>query len=67
MKRAASCANFARPRLGILLPSGEVKAFLYYGLNTLEWLYWKDFHCLVNSRLNEWHAVPLTAEREPNC
>ena len=37
----------------------ELKAVIYYGLNTLEWLYWKDFHCLVNSRLNEWHVVPL--------
>ena len=37
----------------------EVKAFLYYGLNTLEWLFWKDFHCLANGRLNEWHLVPL--------
>ena len=37
----------------------EVKAILYYGLNTLEWLFWKDFRCLAGGRLNEWHAVTL--------
>jgi linoleoyl-CoA desaturase len=37
----------------------EIKAVLYYGLNTLEWLFWKDFHCLANGRLNERHAVRL--------
>lgn len=37
----------------------EVKALLYYGLNTLEWLFWKDFRCLAGGRLNEWHAVTL--------
>src|SRR6185369_7374423 len=37
----------------------EMKAVLYYGLNTLEWLFWKDFRYLVDGRLNEWHAVPL--------
>ena len=36
-----------------------MKAVLYYGLNTLEWLFWKDFRYLVDGRLNEWHAVPL--------
>lgn len=37
----------------------EVRAFLFYGLNTLEWLFWKDFCCLIGSRLNKWHAVTL--------
>lgn len=37
----------------------EVKALLYYGLNTLEWLFWKDFRCLAGGRLNEWHPVKL--------
>ena len=37
----------------------EMKAVLYYGLNTLEWLFWKDFRCLANGRLNEWHVAPL--------
>lgn len=37
----------------------EMKAILYYGLNTLEWLFWKDFRCLASGHLNEWHAVPL--------
>lgn len=36
-----------------------MKAVLYYGLNTLEWLFWKDFRCLANGRLNEWHVAPL--------
>lgn len=37
----------------------EVKAFLYYGLNSLEWVFWKDFHCLAHGRLNEWQAISL--------
>lgn len=37
----------------------ELKAILYYGLNTLEWLFWKDFLCLARSRLNEQHPVHL--------
>ncbi len=37
----------------------EVKALLYYGLNSLEWVLWKDFHCLARGRLNDWHAVSL--------
>jgi len=36
-----------------------VKAILYYGLNTVEWLFWKDFVCLARGRLNEWHPVTL--------
>lgn len=41
----------------------ELKAILYYALNTLEWLFWKDFHCLVSGRLNEWHALRLGARQ----
>lgn len=37
----------------------ELKAVLYYGLNTLEWLFWKDFHCLAHGRLNASHAISL--------
>lgn len=37
----------------------EVRAFFLYGLNTLEWLFLKDFSCLIGSRLNHWHAVKL--------
>ena len=37
----------------------ELQALLYYSLNTLEWLFWKDFLCLVRGRLNEWHSVHL--------
>jgi linoleoyl-CoA desaturase len=37
----------------------EFKALLYYGLNTVEWLFWKDFHCLVRGRLNDQHALVL--------
>lgn len=37
----------------------EVKAILYYGLNSLEWAFWKDFHCLAHGRLNEWQPVSL--------
>ncbi|MGI8611482.1 MAG: acyl-CoA desaturase [Sphingomicrobium sp.] len=40
----------------------EVKALLYYGLNSLEWVFWKDFLCLARGRLNEWHAVSLDRE-----
>lgn len=39
----------------------EVKALLYYGLNTVEWLFWKDFHCLASGRLNKWHPMRLSA------
>jgi linoleoyl-CoA desaturase len=37
----------------------EIKAPLYYALNTLEWLFWKDFRCLVTGRLNDRHRVEL--------
>lgn len=37
----------------------QVKALLYYGLNSLEWVFWKDFLCLARGRLNDWHAVRL--------
>lgn len=38
----------------------ELKAFLFYSLNTLEWLFWKDFKCLARGRLNDWHPLELT-------
>jgi linoleoyl-CoA desaturase len=38
----------------------EVKAVLYYGLNTLEWLFWKDFRCLATGSLNQWHTLSLS-------
>jgi linoleoyl-CoA desaturase len=28
-------------------------------LNTIEWLFWKDFRCLATGRLNEWQAFKL--------
>jgi linoleoyl-CoA desaturase len=37
----------------------ELRALLYYGLNTVEWLFWKDFDCLAHRRLNQWHPVKL--------
>jgi linoleoyl-CoA desaturase len=37
----------------------EMKALFYYGLNSLEWVFWKDFQCLARGRLNEWQAVSL--------
>ncbi|CAA9504474.1 MAG: Linoleoyl-CoA desaturase [uncultured Sphingomonas sp.] len=37
----------------------EVKALLWYGLNSLEWVFWKDFHCLALGRLNAWHPLEL--------
>jgi linoleoyl-CoA desaturase len=37
----------------------EAKAVLYYGLNTIEWLYWKDLRCLFGGRLNQWHPLEL--------
>ena len=37
----------------------EMKALLYYGLNTVEWLFWKDFRCLAGGRLNQWHPLEL--------
>ena len=40
----------------------EVKAILYYGLNTLEWLFWKDVRCLIGGRLNPWHTVALSRQ-----
>jgi linoleoyl-CoA desaturase len=40
----------------------ELKALLYYSLNTLEWLFWKDFRCLARGRLNDWHAVSLNRD-----
>lgn len=40
----------------------EVKALFYYGLNSLEWVFLKDFQCLARGRLNEWHAVELSKQ-----
>ena len=37
----------------------ELKALLYYGLNTVEWLFWKDLRCMFAGRLNTWHALEL--------
>lgn len=37
----------------------EIKAPFYYALNTVEWLFWKDFRCLVSGRLNHLHPVEL--------
>ena len=37
----------------------ELKALLYYGLNTVEWIFWKDLRCLLGDRLNKWHALEL--------
>ena len=41
----------------------ELKALLYYGLNTVEWLFWKDFRCLLRGGLNEWHACELSKQQ----
>ena len=41
----------------------EVKALLYYGLNTVEWVFWKDFYCLATGRLNEWQDFKLDARQ----
>jgi len=37
----------------------EFKALLYYGLNTIEWLFWKDFRSLACGRLNKWHSLEM--------
>lgn len=37
----------------------EIKAVLYYGLNSLEWVLWKDFHCLAKGRMNEFQPLVL--------
>lgn len=42
----------------------EVKALLYYGLNSLEWVFLKDFQCLARGRLNEWQAVSLSRREQ---
>jgi len=42
----------------------EYKVLLYYGLNTLEWLFWKDFRCLASGRLNAWHPVRLSRSEQ---
>jgi linoleoyl-CoA desaturase len=38
----------------------ELKAILFYGFNTIEWLFWRDFCCFARARLNKWHAVELS-------
>ena len=40
----------------------QLKALFYYGLNSLEWVFWKDFLCLARGRLNELHAVRMTRQ-----
>jgi linoleoyl-CoA desaturase len=40
----------------------EIKALFYYGLNSLEWVFLKDFQCLARGRLNEWHVVRLSSQ-----
>ena len=40
----------------------ELKALCYYGLNTVEWLFWKDLRCLFGGRLNKWHALQLNKQ-----
>jgi linoleoyl-CoA desaturase len=37
----------------------EVKAFFYYGLNSLEWVFLKDFHCLAHGRMNEFQEIRI--------
>jgi linoleoyl-CoA desaturase len=37
----------------------ELKALFFYGVNTIEWLFWKDFHCLATGRLNQWQDAKL--------
>lgn len=38
----------------------QVQACLFYGLNTIEWFFWKDFACLVRGRLNRWQEARLS-------
>lgn len=42
----------------------ELKAILYYGLNTMEWVFWKDFRCVAKGRLNKWHSLELDRREE---
>jgi linoleoyl-CoA desaturase len=58
LRLSPACAWKARFR------GQEFKAVFLYGLNTLEWLFWKDFRCLVGGRLNEQHAVPLKGREQ---
>jgi linoleoyl-CoA desaturase len=41
----------------------ELKALLFYGVNTIEWLFWKDFRCLATGRLNEWQGARLDSRQ----
>jgi linoleoyl-CoA desaturase len=43
----------------------ELKAFFYYGINSLEWVFLKDFQCLAQGRLNEWQTMAM-AKHERN-
>lgn len=38
----------------------HVKAVFLYAMNSLEWVFMKDFHCLVSGRLNAWHESRLS-------
>jgi linoleoyl-CoA desaturase len=42
----------------------ELKAILYYGLNTMEWVFWKDFRSVAKGRLNKWHPLKLDRQEE---
>ena len=41
----------------------ELKALFFYGVNTIEWLFWKDFRCLATGRLNELQGAKLDARQ----
>jgi len=41
----------------------ELKALVYYGLNTVEWVFWKDFKCLATGRLNKWQPIVLSGRK----
>lgn len=38
----------------------QVQALLFYGMNTIEWFFWKDFACLARGRLNRWQKARLS-------
>jgi linoleoyl-CoA desaturase len=37
----------------------EFKALAIYGVNTIEWVFWKDFLCAWRRQLNQWQPVRL--------
>ena len=39
----------------------EVKAIFLYGLNSLEWVFLKDFQVVAKGRMNEWQEVKLSS------